>query len=195
MEVPLELTFRGMEKDPEIERYIIKKLDRLNSISDRLIGCSAAIEKPQKHQRNGNPYRFRLVITIPGNIEIVVSREPADSPMHAPLRTVVKSAFDAAKRQLIEIKEKRRRDVKKHPDQEMTALVERLFKNEGYGFLRTMDDREVYFHENSVLHDDFDRLEVGTGVRYVETVGEKGPQASTVQIVSKPGSRLPPDSE
>jgi len=40
------------------------------------------------------------------------------------------------------------------------------------------------------LNDDFDRLEIGTGVRFVEEPGEEGPQASTVQIVDKPGSRL-----
>jgi hypothetical protein len=39
------------------------------------------------------------------------------------------------------------------------------------------------------LHDDFERLEIGTGVRYFPSEGEQGPQASTVQIVDKPGSR------
>ena len=33
---------------------------------------------------------------------------------------------------------------------------------------------EVYFHRNSVLHDDFDRLTIGMGVRYVAEDGEKG---------------------
>ena len=41
------------------------------------------------------------------------------------------------------------------------------------------------------LNDDFDRLEPGTGVRYVEEAGAKGPQASTVQIVDKPGVKTP----
>ena len=191
MEVPLELTFRNMEKDIEIEQYIIEKLDKLDSVFDNLIGCSAIVEKPQKHQREGNPYRFRLMITIPGDTEIVVTREPMDSPMHAPLNSVVKDAFDVAKRQLIELKERKRYDVKEHPEQEAAAIVDRLFKNEGYGFLKTVNNREIYFHANSVINNDFDRLEVGTGVRYVEEIGEKGPQASTVQIVNKPGSRMP----
>jgi hypothetical protein len=41
-----------------------------------------------------------------------------------------------------------------------------------------------------ILHDDFDRLEIGTGVRLDEEMGEKGPQASTVQIVDKQGARI-----
>jgi hypothetical protein len=42
-----------------------------------------------------------------------------------------------------------------------------------------------------VLHDAFERLAVGTEVRFEEAEGDKGPQASTVQIVNKPGIRLP----
>jgi cold shock CspA family protein len=45
---------------------------------------------------------------------------------------------------------------------------------------------EVYFHRNSVLHGEFDRLAIGMGVRYTAEVGEKGLQATSVQIVDKP---------
>jgi cold shock CspA family protein len=43
----------------------------------------------------------------------------------------------------------------------------------------------VYFHRNSVLHGDFERLAVGTEVRFTPQDGDEGPQASSVQIVSK----------
>lgn len=36
----------------------------------------------------------------------------------------------------------------------------------------------------------FDRLEIGTGVRFFVEQGEQGPQASKVQIVNKLGSRV-----
>jgi cold shock CspA family protein len=65
--------------------------------------------------------------------------------------------------------------------------VIRLFREEGYGFLETPDGREIYFHRNSVLHPGFDRLEIGTEVRFAEEEGEKGPQASTVAIVGTRG--------
>ena len=51
----------------------------------------------------------------------------------------------------------------------MVAIVTQLFTEEGYCFLRTIDVyREIYFHKNSVLNNNFERLTVGTGVRYVE---------------------------
>jgi cold shock CspA family protein len=71
----------------------------------------------------------------------------------------------------------------------MTAIVTQIFPEEGYGFIKTLDGQEVYFHQNSVLHGDFDRLELGTGVRFIMTQGDKGPQATTVQVVNKPGAR------
>jgi cold shock CspA family protein len=52
-------------------------------------------------------------------------------------------------------------------------------------------DEEIYFHRNSVINNDFDRIEVGTGVRYVAQQDEQGLlHASTVQIVDKPGANM-----
>jgi len=76
--------------------------------------------------------------------------------------------------------------MKKHAeraDGQSHGIVEKLF-DEGYGFLRALDDdRQVYFHRNSVLHDDFERLAIGTEVRFTPREGDDGPQASSVQVV------------
>ncbi len=53
------------------------------------------------------------------------------------------------------------------------------------GFIETPDGREIYFHRNAVLNGAFDRLTVGSEVRFVEDEGVKGPQASTVRLVGK----------
>jgi cold shock CspA family protein len=55
------------------------------------------------------------------------------------------------------------------------ARVGTLFPADGYGFLAMPDGREIYFHRDSVLHDGFDRLEVGTEVAFVEELREEGP--------------------
>ncbi|MBI2902200.1 MAG: cold shock domain-containing protein [Candidatus Methylomirabilis oxyfera] len=65
------------------------------------------------------------------------------------------------------------------------ARVGKLFSEEGYGFLETPDGREIYFHRNSVKDSGFDRLEIGTAVRFAEELGEQGPQASAVMIAGK----------
>ena len=59
-----------------------------------------------------------------------------------------------------------------------------------FGFLEAADGHEVYFHRNSVLDGLFSRLAVGTRVTFVEEIGEKGPQASTVKLLGKHSLRL-----
>jgi cold shock CspA family protein len=59
--------------------------------------------------------------------------------------------------------------------------VDRVVVGEGYGFLRTDDGREVYFHRNCLKGVDFDSLEPGTEVRFAEEPGRDGPQATVVR--------------
>lgn len=72
-----------------------------------------------------------------------------------------------------------RGDVKRH-EPETTGRVAKLFNRGGYGIITTGDERDIYFHRNSVLDGKFAKLALGARVRFVETEGEKGPQASTV---------------
>ncbi len=123
---------------------------------------------------------------VPGE-EIVVTRESGEGEMHEPLLKIVNQAFNVARRRLKEAKERREGRMKTHPEQEMMAVVGRIFREQGYGFILTPEGREIYFHQNAVLNDHFDRLTAGTGVRFTEEMGKEGPQATTVQIVDKPG--------
>jgi len=148
-----------------------------------------AVEKPQEHQKSDNPYRVRISLRIPPSKEIVVTRNPGEGNMHDPLETVIRDAFSAAGRELRELLNRLRKDVKQHPDQEMSALVEEIYPDENHGFLRSLEGRRIYFHANSVLNEDFGRIEIGTGVRFVSELGDKGLQATTVQIVNKSGTR------
>jgi ribosomal subunit interface protein len=185
MKVPLELSFRDVEKTPELEDLIRDKVSKLERYCDHLNSCRVAVEKPQEHQRSGSPYRVRVNMTVPPGHELAVSREPGEGDLREEIQVAIRDAFDSAARQLKRLVDKQQGEVKQHPEQETMGLVSKLLPEEGYGFIQTQEGREIYFHRNSVLHDDFDRLETGTGVRYVEEPGEQGPQASTVQIVDK----------
>ncbi len=188
MQKPLELTFRDVSKSPELEAKIRRKVVRLERFCDRITGCRVLVERAHKaHEAGGPRYRVRIDLTVPPGHEIVVTKDGQSPDVADELRTVLNRAFQAAERELKELVQRRRGQVKVHP--EPRALVARLFPEEGYGFLRTPEGREVYFHKNAVLGD-FDRLAVGTEVRFAETMGEEGAQASSVRIVSKPGARI-----
>jgi cold shock CspA family protein len=187
MKIPLEIAFKGIEHTDEIEALIWEEADKLERVCHYLSSCRVAVEKRQQHQEIGNPYRVRIDMTVPPGHELVVRREPSKGDMHDPLEIVIKHAFNSAARQLRKLVEQQRGEVKTHAEQQVTAVVHKLFPQEGYGFLRTVDTQEeVYFHRHSVLHDQFDQLTIGTGVRYTAEAGEKGLQATSVQIVDQP---------
>jgi len=195
MQIPLQLQFKDMNPDPGIEDRIRRKVDRLERLAGDLTSCRVLLEEPHESATSGSPWRIRIELSVPPGHDIVVNKKPGDHDLHDALETVVNSAFDAAERQLKEVVERRRDEVK--VPTEPWALVVRLHPEEDYGFLKTPSGRDVYFHRNAVLHDDFDRLEIGTRVRYEQTMGREGPQATTVQILDKPGARAdhdtPPD--
>jgi cold shock CspA family protein/ribosome-associated translation inhibitor RaiA len=189
MQVPLEISFKGIVNTTEIESIIRSKAAKLEHVCSYITRCRVAVEKRQEHQRVGNPYRVRIDMTIPPGHELVVRHEPTEGDMHDPLEVVLKHTFTTAVRRLQKLAELQHGEVKTHPAQQAVAIVHRLFPDEGYGFLRTVDSQEeIYFHRNSVLHNHFRRLKVGMGVCYTAEAGEKGLQATTVHIVDTPGT-------
>lgn len=187
MRVPLELSFRNIPKSQQIEDKIRERVEKLEMFHDQIISCRVAVEQLQEHQDSGSPFRVRIALRIPPGHELAVDREPGRDHMHDDVYTVIHRAFDALERQVKKLKDKQEGEVKRHPDQEVGGLVHKLFPQEGFGFIRSVDGRDIYFHQNSVQGDEFHRLQIGTGVWFLEEPGEEGPQATTVQIVDKPG--------
>ena len=203
MKSELQITYRNMKPSTEIEKWIRAEAAKLDTLYSQVMGCRVAVEVPHRHHRKGSPYHIRIDLTVPRG-EIVVKREPSLSARarqlgereikkqsevkipHKELRQAINDAFKAAGRRLQDYARRQRGDIKS-PTLLPEARVSKILPQEGYGFLTSDDGREIYFHKNSVLGRAFPRLKVGTTVRFVEEAGEKGPQASTVRIVSKQG--------
>lgn len=188
MQGPMSISFKDVNKTPEIQKLIEKKIAKLEHFCNYLISCRVIVEQPQRHQEVGNAYRVRIDMKIPPAHELVVNEPSSQGDMHDPLHVVITKAFHKAERQLKQLVEKQRGDVKYHPHQQVMGIVNSLFPTQAYGFIRTVDtQQDIYFHRNSVLHGEYDDLQLGTGVRFNVEDGDKGLQASTVEIVYKPG--------
>ncbi len=183
MQIPLEISYRDIKKSDEIDNLIREKVNKLERICDYMTSCRVAVEKPQRAINDGSPFRIRITMRVPPGHELVVERKPGEGVMSDGLEKVIRYAFDAAKKQLEKLTEKQRENVKQHPQQEVAAIVDRIFHEDGYGFLKTVNGREIYFHKNSVINKDFKEIETGMGVNFFEEQGEEGPQASTVHII------------
>ncbi len=189
MRVPLEISWQGVDRSEAIEELIGKDVEKLERICDHLISCRIGLKRDQKRHHTANPFRIRIEIRVPPGRNLIVTHDSGLKEAADDLPAALKHAFKSADRLLRELVAKQQGGVKSHPRQETTALVATLFRDEGYGFLKSVDGEEIYFHRHSVLHDDFNRLEVGTGVTYTAEMGADGLQASTVQVVDKPGLR------
>jgi ribosomal subunit interface protein len=179
MQLPLQITARDISLSEAAEDDIRAKAENLDTYYNGIMSCRVVVEGPVRHHRKG-PFTVRIDLSVPG-AELVVDHQ-ADEDLYVAIR----DAFDAARRRLEDYARRQRGAVKSH-EESHRAWVNRLFPGEGYGFLETPDGREIYFHRHSVLHPGFDRLAIGTEVRFVEEPGEKGPQASTVAIAGIPG--------
>jgi cold shock CspA family protein/ribosome-associated translation inhibitor RaiA len=178
MQIPLQIVADGVELGPTERDMVRAHADKLEKFFPRLLGCTVTISVPNRWPQNGPMmYRVRIDLAVPGE-EVVIERQP-----HVLLLDAVQDAFRVAGRRLQDYARRltSTSPVEAHVEPERGRVI-RKFPWEGYGFLAGADGREIYFHRNSVLKDGFDRLEVGTEVRFAEEEGDKGPQASSVSI-------------
>jgi ribosomal subunit interface protein len=183
MQVTPQITFRNMEPSAALEAAINEKMDKLDQFYDQIIKCHVMIEAPHRHHHQGNLYSVHIDITLPQG-KVVVSRDPQRNHTHEDAYVALRDAFKAAYRQLEDYQRRQRGDVKEHV-MPASGKVVTLLPTKEYGFIRTADGREVFFHKKSVLGDAFDKLELGSEVRFDEEMGEKGPQASSVHLIGK----------
>lgn len=183
MQVPLDIAFHDIPPSEAVREAIREKAQKLETYFNRITSCRVVVESPHRHQRKGRLYRVRIDLTVPGS-EIVVGRDRHDRHAHEDVYMAIRDAFDAARRQLEDYVRRTRHEIKRHESSWSQGRVTKLFSEEGYGFITAPDGLEIYFHKNSVLDQGFDHLQIDSMVRYVQELGEKGPQASSVRLGS-----------
>jgi ribosomal subunit interface protein len=183
MQELLQISYRDVDPSAAIEEAIHERAAKLEEFFGRITGCRVVVEAPHRRQHHGRLYHVRVELAVPGRT-IVVNREPPKHHEHEDVYVAIRDAFDAIRRQLEDYVRESRGFTKTH-DEPPEGRIARLFLPEGYGFISTSDGRELYFHRNAVLGEPFDSLEVGTAVRFAEELGERGPQATTVHVVSR----------
>jgi ribosomal subunit interface protein len=185
MLLPLQITFRDMEHSAALVARIRELAGRLDRFSSHIMRCHVIVEAPHKHGHQGRLYEVHIQLTTPGG-ELIANREHRERHSHEDVYVALRDAFRALRRQLEDQERERRQDVKHH-EPGPTGWISQLYPAEDFGRIETDDGRSIYFHRNSVVGHDFERLTTGTEVRFVEESGDHGPQASTVKVVAHAG--------
>lgn len=190
MQVAPQIIFHDVARSEWVENYIVERLRKLERFAEGITSCRVTLAQEQASQHKGNRYSVLVEVRVPPQHDLAVKKQKEIQHWHTQLPALINLAFGAIERQLKRMAELRRNEQKSHDGEQPHGLVERLNESEGYGFLRVVgDNRQFYFHRNAVLHGDFERLAVGTEVRFSPQEGDKGPQASSVQMVAKPSGR------
>lgn len=173
----LQVESRNVELRKSWQEKIEEERERLSRHHPGLVhGLRVTIEDTSAHKSGG--FELRVVASVP-NDTVVVKRK-GDS-----VRPLLVDAFDTLGLQLKELQRKRRQTAK--PQETVTSkglegVIKSLFPFESYGFIATPEGREVYFHENALKECTFAELKEGGEIRFGETEGDKGPQASWVKV-------------
>jgi ribosomal subunit interface protein len=106
VQIPLQITFRGIGQSDAIEAVIREKAAKLNQFHPRIMSCAVVVDVPGRHQHKGKEFVVHIDLKIPGE-EIAVNRHH-DEDIYVALR----DAFDAARRQLEEAARRQHDDMK-----------------------------------------------------------------------------------
>lgn len=193
MTIYTEIAFRDMDPSPAVEELIRRRVQKLETTFRHVAACRVIIEAPHKHRLRGQLFHVRIDLSTPQG-ELISSRDIGLDVAHEQLNVALRDAFSAARKQLLKHKQKLRSDY--HMAETLPkATVKDIFHIDDYGILETTDGREIYFHRNSLVRGDFDKVEVGDVLRFSEELGDKGPQASTAYFVGRNKKKLTGQAE
>jgi ribosomal subunit interface protein len=103
MQIPLQITFHGIDHSDAIEERIREKTGKLEQICDRITSCRVVIEVHHRNNsslhRKGEPFHITVDVTVPG-AELVVKRDPKDSYVNEDILIALREAFDNMERKL-----------------------------------------------------------------------------------------------
>jgi ribosome-associated translation inhibitor RaiA/cold shock CspA family protein len=190
MQIQPEIAFHNCEKVDWAEDQILDHIERLEDIYDRLIACRVRVDQRNDNANHTIPPVVRIEISVPGRKDIVVAHEPGhlQRKFQAPdLKNAIHEAFRIAEDRLSRYKEQltdRTAAGTHEAATEMLGEIAELTPAEDFGFLLTASGGLLYFHRNSLLSGNFDRLVRGDEVYYVEGLGDTGPTATKVRVKS-----------
>ena len=114
MQLPVKISYRGLEKTDQIYNLVLDYSARLERFCDHINRCDVAIEQTNHNHNKGNPYRCRIDVTVAPRHELVADEKQTDNGTHELLKKVIHDAFKTMERELRRVVEKQRREIKTH---------------------------------------------------------------------------------
>ena len=94
MELPIQITMRGMRHSGAVETAIRKKAAKLEKFHPRIVSCRVVMEQLARHMRRGRQFVVRIDLKV-ARREFAINNGHDKDPLIA-----LRDAFDAARRVL-----------------------------------------------------------------------------------------------
>jgi ribosome-associated translation inhibitor RaiA/cold shock CspA family protein len=188
MQIPAEISFHNLAHSDDAERRIRDRIAKLERRYDRLTTCRVRVEQRAVNASESIPPVVRIEMSVPGHKDLAVTHEPEhlmQKYKRPTLNNAINEAFRIAERRLSDYKASLKdhtQEADHEASHEFLGEVAEMHPENSHGFLLTKEGGLLYFHRNSILTGDFDALERGTPVHYVEEVGDTGPIATKVRV-------------
>ncbi len=189
MQTPLEITFHNIETSASAEAAIRDHVARLERIYERMTACRVRVDQRNQNLTDTIPPVVHIEISVPGRKDIVIAHEPEhlQRKYQMPdLHNAINEAFRIAEQRLSKYKDKMadQRSAKRHEAvHEFRGQIAEVTPEQDFGFLVTKEGGLLYFHRNSLLAGNFNSLQRGDEVTYVEEMGDTGPVAYKVRLI------------
>ncbi|MDX1581569.1 MAG: HPF/RaiA family ribosome-associated protein [Alphaproteobacteria bacterium] len=114
MDVPLEITFEGVDHSDAAEEFIREQVSKLEKFFDHVIACRVVLDRPHHSHTKGDQYEVRIFIDLPGKKDVAVTNHPGNDFRHDDPYVTIRDAFKAAEKQLKKAVDEIRGNVKSH---------------------------------------------------------------------------------
>jgi cold shock CspA family protein/ribosome-associated translation inhibitor RaiA len=171
-----------------VKKRIVQEAQKLERIFNRIQHCSVVISLPHRAHQQGKIFHINLTLHVPGKV-LVVNQEPELNHAHEDAFVAIRDAFRSMEKELTSFVNKRKdqklRSFTHSHRKQKRGVIETINNIDRHGFIRGEDRVDYYFHANSVLNEEFNKLQKGDIVRFADEQGEKGPQASSLSLVTR----------
>ena len=93
MQVPLQITFRNIDRSDALETRIRADATKLERFHPRINRCRVTIEETQRHHLQGRQFAVSIEVRVPGK-DLLAAKDDAD------VYVAVRDAFAALRSQL-----------------------------------------------------------------------------------------------
>ena len=78
MQVPAQITFRGLPHSDAVKTHIQERVNKLQHFCNNIISCHVVAEFENKNQHRGNLHNTRITVTVPGQELVTTHNENED---------------------------------------------------------------------------------------------------------------------